>query len=266
MSRPYSSSAASRERRPRVMSAAAATRCSRSGSERSKYSRARLASRPPCPAMAAAASSMAVFSPESSTPARFTPSISRPNRPLARVTRKLGSGSCPSAPQAGYVMVSVSAGRETQLYISVYSRHSSASPASSARPASASARRSSPVNTPSSRSGAGRRSSEAPRTMRCFMCRRRILSMSPAVTMSSETGMTPTLYCESVSRYSRAKAAASSSMSPSTVEHCSSASTAASQMRAYSAAACLRPERSSSSARSARRRASCSVSKSPASA
>ncbi len=84
--------------------------------------------------------------------------------------------------------------------MSEYSRQSSASPASRGRPSSARARRSSALNTPPSRAGPGRRSSEAPRTMRCFMCRRRILSMSPADTMSSETGMTPTAYCDRVSR------------------------------------------------------------------
>ena len=46
------------------------------------------------------------------------------------------------------------------------SRQSSASPASSGRPSSESARRSSVLKTPPSATGPGRRSSDAPSTMR----------------------------------------------------------------------------------------------------
>ena len=49
--------------------------------------------------------------------------------------------------------------------------------------------RSSGENTPASSSVRGRRWSDAPRTIRCFMLRRRLRSKSPAETRSSDTGM-----------------------------------------------------------------------------
>ena len=96
------------------------------------------------------------------------------------------------------------------------------------------------------------------------MLRRRILSISPADTLSSETGIVPTSLCESMSRYSRPNSSSVISASPSAAAACSSESTAMSQSWEYSAAEAASPRSVSAAARRSRLSGSFMPSKNPA--
>ena len=173
---PYSARTASGDSRPRLIFAAAVSLPKRSGCFRRKYSAAeRSRAVPPLTACAASVSAGASADMRSSDISACRGC--RPNIAAARLYTKAGRCGAPSEFTSGQHSVRLSDGRLRQLYISENSRHSSPSPAPP-RSMSSSSRR--------------LRSSLTPRTMRCFIFLRRIRSKSPADTLSSDTGITPT--------------------------------------------------------------------------
>ena len=189
---PYSARTASGDSRPRLIFAAEVSLPKRSGCFRRKYSAAeRSRAVPPLTACAASVSAGASADMRSSDMSAYCGF--KPNIAAARLYTKAGRCGAPSEFTSGQHSVRLSDGRLRQLYISENSRHSSPSPAPPRSMSSSSRRfRSSSENIPVSPDAAGKRSSLTPRTMRCFIFLRRIRSKSPADTLSSDTGITPT--------------------------------------------------------------------------
>ena len=112
------------------------------------------------------------------------------------------------------------------------------------------------VKTPVSEPAAGSASFEAPRISRCLILRLRILSKSPAATLSRATGILPVSYLESRAIISFPKSSVFMGESPRVSAACSRAFTTVFHITAYSEASSSAPVSLSSAVLSSSLRAS----------